>query len=632
MNVGQAGKLSDKRYDKEFDNVASLEEARRRLPLKQMMQEHGLAPEGGRWKGFKCPFCQKKGKASVFKGNDAGDLFKCFSSSCPSGTGQDGKAFDEVGFLAYVSNLNRKDAFVAYLKQTGVWKEREKFKSPEGRRTRSASPPPESPSNKTAEDGNPDPAVNSAGSVEVPVQTSMEIGASDGSMSVHDSATADSSSGKNAETEGPSVEVPSPMPLPDAPAQGTPKTDEGSGHSTSPASGSISGPANLVPFPAMVGSSASTESSTLSQSDASQAPAQPLASPGTDPAVGTPQGAAATETGEAAGIKTAGPETGAPKILEDGTGLGVVRAFYEKLALSEADEERLFLKRGLSSKTSAALGFRSNPKLNQAFLEELLKMMKDGWLERDELLASGLFMRQPNSAELKLNKQFCGWGILGRKPKPQAPVDDDEFEQPAYDEWEWGWTQPVLVPYFNIQGELMGLRPHKGMGRRGTLAGTPRFYIPRAIANGDTLKGGQRTREEFRNVVITEGEFKAAALWQVVGAGRQDGRKPWGVAALPGISFARHPKIRQEVDAWLRKVRAVRVVIVFDNEEKGDPNLPGYKADFRKRYDSQIYARYLPMDVSHELQVKGEVGMIPNKWRDEKGKADWDGVLAKCIT
>lgn len=555
MNIGHAGKLSDKRFDKEFDNVASLEEARRRLPLKQMMQEHGLSPEGGRWKGFKCPFCQKKGKASVFKGNDAGDLFKCFSASCPSGTGQDGKAFDEVGFLAYVSNLNRKDAFIAYLKQTGVWEERTKFKSPGGSVTRASAPPaPESP--------------------------------------------------PKSETEA--------EPLPDAPADETPKT-EGPGPSESSASG-ISGPANLVQFPALVGSSTSTESPTPVTSEAPQASAQPLASPGTDPAVGTPQGAAATETGEAAGIK--------PTIIEDGTGLGVLRFFYDKLTLSPEDEELLYVKRGHTSKTTAALGFRSSPKSNQSFLDELLAMMKDGRIERDELLASGLFMRKPNSADLKLNKQFCGWGIKGRKPKPGP---GDEEEEIKYDEWEWGWTHPVLVPYFNAQGELIGLRPHKGMGRRGTLVGTPRLYIPRGVSEAPK---GQRRFEEFRNVIITEGEFKASALWQAEGMGQQDGRKPWGVAALPGISFARHFNMREELHAWLRKVRCNRVVVCFDNEEKGDPNLPGYKSDYRKRLDATKYARYLAMDLSHKLQLKGEVATIPSKWRDSKGKADWDGLVA----
>lgn len=126
-------------YRKEFDNEASLQEARLNLPIKRIMEQHRIAPSSGRWKSFTCPFCQKKAKAAVFKrpGSEK-EYFKCFYSGCPSGTAE--RAFDEIGLLAHISNLNRKEAFVAYLKQAGVWKEREQFKSTEAGTTRSLSP------------------------------------------------------------------------------------------------------------------------------------------------------------------------------------------------------------------------------------------------------------------------------------------------------------------------------------------------------------------------------------------------------------------------------------------------------------------------------------------------------------
>jgi hypothetical protein len=134
-------------------------------------------------------------------------------------------------------------------------------------------------------------------------------------------------------------------------------------------------------------------------------------------------------------------------------------------------------------------------------------------------------------------------------------------------------------------------------------------------------------REAFYTVVITEGEFKAAALWQVVGLGRKDGLDPVGVCALPGISFARNYEVRQMLEDWLHAVRCRRVVVAFDSEEKGDPSLPSFKTDWRKRFDANKYARYLATDLYHRVHVTGLVGVLPNAWRNSKGKADWDGAL-----
>ena len=53
-------------------------------------------------------------------------------------------------------------------------------------------------------------------------------------------------------------------------------------------------------------------------------------------------------------------------------------------------------------------------------------------------------------------------------------------------------------------GKLVGLRPHKGMMAKPALLASPRLYIPsEAVAN----------EQKFPHVTITEGEFKAAALW-----------------------------------------------------------------------------------------------------------------------
>ncbi len=191
----------------------------------------------------------------------------------------------------------------------------------------------------------------------------------------------------------------------------------------------------------------------------------------------------------------------------------------------------------------------------------------------------------------------------------------------------------MLIPYFDETGELIGLRPHKGMGRRDTLVGTPQVYIPRLGRATRAAKfhraSGEDDEEQFYTVVITEGEFKAAALWQTVGSGRQDGAEPYGVAALPGISFGKNYEVREVLDDWLRVVKCRRVIVAYDNEEKADPALETYKADRRKRFDAQIWARYLATDLAVKLHVRGEVCVLPEAWRNKKGKADWDGELAK---
>src|SRR5579872_5918905 len=113
----------------EFDSEASLKEALSRLPLERVLEEHGCHPINGSFKRIVCPFCQKKTSAGVFQSGDGFALFKCHSTSCKSGTA----AMGPVQFIAAMSGLSQRDAFVAYLKMSGVWRERTKFpKSPSG--------------------------------------------------------------------------------------------------------------------------------------------------------------------------------------------------------------------------------------------------------------------------------------------------------------------------------------------------------------------------------------------------------------------------------------------------------------------------------------------------------------------
>jgi hypothetical protein len=57
--------------------------------------------------------------------------------------------------------------------------------------------------------------------------------------------------------------------------------------------------------------------------------------------------------------------------------------------------------------------------------------------------------------------------------------------------------------------------------------------------------------------------------------------------------------------------------------------LLGLPLIWQKRHEPTIWARYLAMALSRQLHIRGEVSMLPVEWRDAKGKADWDGALAR---
>ncbi|MGN6555251.1 MAG: toprim domain-containing protein [Verrucomicrobiota bacterium] len=497
----------EERDFREFDNEASLLEAKARMPLDRLMAQFGDEPPpiGKKWAG--CPFCKKKDTARI---TDDGQqkFFKCANTNCPSATSDKGKSWTELHYLKFKQpGLDNKETFISYLKLAGVWKERMKFKSAKG--TKPAPPPAPEP------EPEPQPAVP----IEAPFNP---------------------------------VVVPDPEPIGDE-----------------------------APWSETV-----------------------------DPALNRKAVEEALEP-----VKK--PEPVSQKRKTEDDGYAALAEFFGTLTLLPEDEELLFRKRGLTSRTSELLRFRSNPRTNKASLLELREIFS-----KDELLASGLWKRNIRAkGEIKPNSQFCGAGIK-RKLKEGEPLPEEPNTWVDEERSLWGWVCPLLIPYFDEDDRIVGLRPHKGGGQGGTLTGTARVYIPRAAG---------RDPELFRTVVITEGEFKAAALWQVLGAGRQDGEEPLGVVALPGISFAKHYDIREELDTWLREVNCRRVIVAYDNEEKGDPKLESYKPDMRKRFDAQIWARTLATDLALKLHIRGEVCVLPMEWRNEKGKADWDGALVKLI-
>jgi len=268
----------------------------------------------------------------------------------------------------------------------------------------------------------------------------------------------------------------------------------------------------------------------------------------------------------------------------------------------------LFEKRGLDSATCATLGFRANPESNLKILLDLEKKFSV-----DALLASGLWQPKKKNNPRRPNKQFYGLGQIGKKPETERRNKDDK--------WVWGKCLPVLIPYFDEYGKLSKLRPHKGGAPEGTLCGAARIYVPRDFRK---CADGEPRPESYRLCIICEGEYKAAALWRILGAGRTDAGAPLGVCAIPGINFGKNFELRLELEAWLEQVGCRTVVIGFDDQDKSDKPR-------EQRHEAMKWARYLCADLSRKLGIIGKVCVLPQAWRDAKGKADWDGALAKFV-
>ena len=121
------------------------------------------------------------------------------------------------------------------------------------------------------------------------------------------------------------------------------------------------------------------------------------------------------------------------------------------------------------------------------------------------------------------------------------------------------------------------------------------------------------------HVVLTEGEFKAAALWQ------------WGIpaVAVPGISSF-GLKHMDRLVALFREFGVRKVTVIFDNEIKDNPEYSNYKPKASSRYDVHLWSYLMAYKLGREGFTSG-IGWLPDRWR-EQGKIDFDGALAQGRT
>lgn len=237
---------------------------------------------------------------------------------------------------------------------------------------------------------------------------------------------------------------------------------------------------------------------------------------------------------------------------------------HSRLHLTSAHRQELKRKRGFTDQTIDILRFVSGGKYVQPILEALRAELGD-----ETMLQAGLYHRPKGTT-----------AVL-----PCDQILDDR----------------IIIPYLNVNNEITLLRPHK--------LGLPE--IPIQVYCGLLLANNPE------HIVITEGEFKAAALYQ------------WGIPAIaiPGISSFCGKHFDRLVDV-LKAASVKSVTVIFDNEIKDDPKYPNYKEKPEDRWDTPYWAYILAWKLHKNAGLGTRIGQLPDAWR-VNGKIDFDGALAQ---
>lgn len=254
----------------------------------------------------------------------------------------------------------------------------------------------------------------------------------------------------------------------------------------------------------------------------------------------------------------------------------------EHACLSDSHKQELIEKRGFSDATIKSARLGSGGSHLADFETSCLKQIESGELREQDLVLSGVFIHDGKRARLN--------PILLRE---KNTLHNKEISN-------------ILIPYINAKEEVYLIRPHK-MG----LAG-----VPIEVYQEYNLK------DNPPEIILTEGEFKAIAGVQF----------NFPTIAVPGIQSFSENKFPQLIKL-LKLYKVQRIVVMFDNETKDDPNIPDrYKKDVNKRYDTQFYAYYMASKLEKEGAFEVAIATLPDGWKDESGKIDIDGCAAQLKT
>ena len=182
-------------------------------------------------------------------------------------------------------------------------------------------------------------------------------------------------------------------------------------------------------------------------------------------------------------------------------------------------------------------------------------------------------------------------------------IKKDPFFDGVPDKVSYALSQEnIVIPYFGPGGDIFYIRPHKF----GIADESIQIYVPWALLDSS------------EELLIAESEFKAVASCMM------------GVPAIgiPGIASFSKGKLPVMIDL-LRSVKCKKAIVCFDNEVKDKPDLPNYKPDYTKRYDTMIY-EYVMANSLNKADINARIARLQDVWRVD-GKADIDGVLAAGI-
>lgn len=672
-----------------FEGDAAIERARAKgYTIRRIMEEFGHHPGnlGGNWKHIgRCPFCSggskgKKATSGVFVGGGGFEVFKCHHDDCPTG----GRVLDEIGYLLEASPQlgSRKEAFLAYLDQAGERKkERQSPSVMPGQRPRKTAPPEYSEfSNPPSEDLRGDKRDSGTGRVS---ENPDNHTPTDSTQNGPGDGAAPQGADAGSEEAGPTASPGSPEHT-----SAIPSSDDTASGESAPLNldddGLIAkaidlvrseGKASVPVLKSGLGVGSSRATRLLDELEArgvvgparANAPREVIPEAGSDDILveaiglvrleqkasvkmlsehfridedtsvklmlhlersgvivrseddswsvvppeeggnyGPQEGVVRGKDASGSGGKIVPADFGGgdePPVKKSGRGddhgkprsEDALRWFWERITLEKFHEEQLWEKRGLHPDTARLLGLRSSVLANKDVLEKMPKEFPPAVLVR-----SGLFNYKADGRSIKPSGKYFGY--------------DKDGEM----------TRPVLIPYLTDDGEIHQIRPHRDF----IAAHDPRLHVVRLADPtwDDPWKGSTPKR-----LVITEGEFKAHAVWQVLG-------NEYVCVSVPGIHQTRRrgggALIMDELDGLIEEFGFSEVVIAYDAEERGDPKLPGYKNEEWKRYPEQIEARYLAADLSHEhgsREMQIRICVLPREWYDEAGKADLDGAGAKLV-
>lgn len=115
---------------------------------------------------------------------------------------------------------------------------------------------------------------------------------------------------------------------------------------------------------------------------------------------------------------------------------------WRRLPLNVEDHEALQKKRGFSAETLKWSGLRSN----RSTFRSIVEALEERW-SISHLVAEGIYKEEGRQRPGPAG-QLCGYGITNEKDENGDPI--------------FGLTEPPIIPYFDEQGMVIYLRPHKG--------------------------------------------------------------------------------------------------------------------------------------------------------------------------